>query len=79
MTIRGVTDKPRAAAPYGAFMEQSDRNQRQPVANGEPPKTAQTGRRKHVRSFGAILDGDRWPQPGDRCKMSVLNPLKSSG
>jgi hypothetical protein len=27
----------------------------------------------------AILEADRSPQPGDRCKMSVLNPLKSRG
>jgi hypothetical protein len=24
-------------------------------------------------------DAGRWPQPGDRCKTSVLNPLKSCG
>ena len=29
----------------GAFMEPSRRNRWQPVANGTPPKTAQTGRR----------------------------------
>ena len=34
---------------------------------------------RQLIEVGALVEPVRRPQPGDRCKMSVLNPLKSSG